>query len=345
MKIIKKILINEKQKLSDAMKLINKSGNQIVLVVNSSKHLLGTITDGDVRRALLKNRSLSSNVKSIMNSNYKFLYNGTSPSQILSSMNEHRVKHMPILSRKKKLVDFYSITDFLKEDKLNAQIVIMAGGKGKRLGLLTKKCPKPMLKINGKPILEILVNMLKMEGFYEFLISVNYLKSHIKKYFENGSKFGVNINYLEEKKPMGTAGSLSLINKKINKPIIIINGDVLTHISFKKLYDFHIKSKSLMTVCVQKKTTNLPYGKVSIYKNTIKKLEEKPELKYYINAGIYVVDPFLLKYVRKKKIDMDELINLLIKIKIKPKIFLLNEYWKDIGDKENLFQSYKDWIY
>lgn len=345
MKGIKKILINEKQKLKDAIKSIDKSGAQIALVVNSSKHLTGIITDGDIRRALLQNRSLLSNIKSIMNSNYKFMYEGTSPSQILGSMKEFRVKHMPILSRKKKLVDFYSITDFIKEHSLNAKVVIMAGGKGKRLGSLTKNCPKPMLKVNGKPILEILINRLKMQGFNDFLISVNYLKKHIKQYFQNGSRFGVAIDYLEEKKPMGTAGSLSLIDKKVNKPIIIINGDVLTQVNFKKLYDFHIKSKSLITVCVRQKTINLAYGVVKIVKETIKNLEEKPQLNYYINTGIYVFSPILLRYIKRKKIDMDDFINFLIKKKIKPKIFLLHEYWKDIGDKENLFQSYKEWTF
>ena len=209
--------------IKDAITVINDFPAQIALVVDQSSILLGTITDGDVRRGLLKGFSLSDEVTKIMNKNFQFISGVYNNDQILKLMKKKSIKQVPIIDKNGKTLELFHIDCFKNTKVIENVVIIMAGGKGSRLGELTEKCPKPMLTVNGKPILEIIINQFKEFGFKKFYITVNYLKEKIIKYFGNGEKFSVNITYIEEDNYLGTAGSLSLVKSKFSSSVIVIN--------------------------------------------------------------------------------------------------------------------------
>ena len=290
--------------------------SQIVLVVDNEK-LKGTITDGDIRRALLKGETLDSKIKKIMNKNFKFLEKPASKKEALALMKKEILKQIPVLDKKGKILDLILLDNLIKPKSLPNEVIIMAGGKGQRLGELTQNCPKPMLKINKKPILEIILNQCLDAGFKKFYFSVNYLKKQIKSHFKNGSYWNANINYLQEEKPLGTVGSLSLLPKKTKIPFLVINGDVLTKIDYNHLLEFHKDHKADITICVREFITKIPYGVVKVKDFKVLTLEEKPVLRNFINAGIYIVESKVIDLLSKNtKFDMTELISLAKKKKI-----------------------------
>jgi len=201
-----------------------------------------------------------------------------------------------------------------------------------------------MLKINNKPILEIILEQCVEAGFKNFYFSVNYLKNKIIDYFKDGSRWGVNINYIEEKKPLGTAGSLSLLKNKTKKPILVLNGDILTKVDFNNLYKFYKIKKSAITVCTKKHITTVPYGVLDVNNFKVLGLEEKPALFHFVNAGIYMIDPKILKIIKDDTyLNMVDLIKIAKSKKFKITAFPIHEYWQDIGLPEKLFQTHKDW--
>lgn len=345
MKNIQNCLISSNSSVREAISVIEKSGVQIALVVKYGK-LIGTITDGDIRRAFLnKNIKLNDSLKAVINRDFKYVTEkNINKKFILDKMKKEELRHIPVLDKRGNLKDFFFINDLLDHSEYNNEIVIMAGGKGTRLGKLTKNCPKPMLKINKKPILEIILEQCINQGFNKFSISVNYLKNQIKDYFKNGSKLNVYIDYLEEKFYSGTAGSLSLFKKKPIKPFIVINGDVLSKINLKNLIDFHDKYNSDITLCIKKYYSEIPYGTVDLDGYKVNFFEEKPVIIKNVNAGIYMINPTILKIIPKKRyIDMTELINLAKRKKFKINAFPIYEYWQDLGDYKNIIQTEKQW--
>lgn len=229
---------------------------------------------------------------------------------------------------------------FKKKDNL---VVIMAGGLGKRLKPLTDSCSKSMLKIGDKPILEIILNNFIKQGFYNFYISINYKGEQIKNYFKDGAKWGVNINYIHEKKMMGTAGSLSLISLKDDLPLIVINGDVLTTLSYDKLMDFHKKNCAKMTVVGKSYCVNIPYGIMKKEGLRLLDFEEKPVHKALINAGIYVLEAEAINNIPKNSYyNLDELIKKMLFNGDFIAVYEMDDYWIDIGTKGGLYQAKKD---
>jgi dTDP-glucose pyrophosphorylase len=343
MKYLKQYIVPLNSTIKQTISCLEATASQIVLVVSNQK-LKGTVTDGDIRRALLKGETLDSEVKKIMNKNFKFLSKSATEKDALKLMKKEILKQIPILDKKGKILDLFLLDELIKPKFLPNEVIIMAGGKGERLGTLTKDCPKPMLKINKKPILEIILNQCLDAGFKKFHFSVNYLKGQIKSHFKDGSYWNVNINYLQEKKPLGTAGSLSLLPKKTKKPFLIINGDVLTKIDYGQLLQFHNDHKAVITICVREIATKIPYGVVGLDDLNVINLEEKPILTHFVNAGIYVVEPKVIDLLPKNtKFDMTELISLVKKNKYLVNAFPVHEYWKDIGYPETLLESVKDW--
>ena len=224
-------------------------------------------------------------------------------------MKRDGLRQIPIIDSKGYIKDLFFIDDLINFGEIQNEVVIMAGGKGLRLGKLTKNCPKPMLRINNKPILEIILEQCINQGFKQFYFSVNFLKQKIKNYFKNGSKYKIKINYFEEKSFLGTAGSLSMFKKKPSKPFIVINGDVLSRVNYKNLIDFHNNNNSDITVCVKEHTSKIPYGIVNIEGHKVNSLKEKPTITNHINAGIYMISPKILKILPKRKyFDMTDLI-------------------------------------
>jgi dTDP-glucose pyrophosphorylase/predicted transcriptional regulator len=345
MKELKSHFISSISSIREAISVIDKTSSQIALVVKNG-YLEAVVTDGDIRRALLRGETLDNPVKNIMCKNFIFLPEMATEKEALTLMKVKSLKQIPILDKERRVIKLILLDELIKPERLPNDVVIMVGGEGKRLGLLTKNCPKPMLKINGKHILEIILEQCIDAGFVNFYFSVNYLKEQIKNYFQDGLKWNVRINYLEEDKPLGTAGSLSLLPTQMkNDPTLILNGDILTKIDYNSLIQFHKNNNADISLCASEYRTNIPYGVISIDDKGIPSLNEKPNLKYLINAGIYLLEPIIFNLIPKNNFfDMPELIKKAKEKKYKVNIFPIHEYWKDIGYPEGLLKTTKDWI-
>ena len=240
MKNWKKTLLSENSSIDSAIKCLNNSELQIVLVVKKNRKLIGTITDGDIRRGLLNGYSIKNSIKKIINKNCLTVSRSTSDYTMDKLMDANDIYQLPVVDRNKKVIGLKTWRESVVSDQIENKIVIMAGGKGKRMLPYTKKYPKPLLILGNKPILEHIMIKAKSEGFKNFVFAINYLGHMIEKFFGNGSKLGIKIKYLKEKRPLGTAGALSLLNPKPRLPIIVCNGDVISDIRFRDLLDFFL---------------------------------------------------------------------------------------------------------
>lgn len=338
MHILKKINQNqvyEHQSIDVALKKMEKSLIKILFVIDKKKKLVGSITDGDIRRFLIKKKVLKGNVNQFMNKNFSYAFIDNSKKLNNALMKKKDLKYIPILNKKKKLVKIQT-TERLFEEKFN-QIVLMAGGKGTRLRPLTKNIPKPLIKINDIPLIESLILKFINQGFNKFIISVNYLGKKIEKYLGNGKKFGCNIKYVKEKKYLGTAGSLSLIkNMKFKKPLLVMNSDIVTNIDFESLISYHKTHKADLTICAKNYRNVSLYGELGTKNYRVISIKEKPIKDVFVNLGIYVINPSILKFVEKRELQMTDLINFLINKKKKIFYYPTFENWIDIGNKKDL---------
>lgn len=330
----KKIVISSDKSIQFAIKKIDVSDIKIILVINKNKKLVGTVTDGDIRRFFLKNDgNLNSAIKYIMTKKPIVAYQDDSDEYILEKMKALKINYIPQINKDGSIVGLKSLDSLIKRDSYENPVLLMAGGFGKRMMPLTKDTPKPLLKINDIPILEIIINKFIKYGFKNFFVSTHYKSNLIKKYFGNGKKWNINIKYLEEKKPLGTAGSLQLIPKSdIKLPVLVMNGDVLTNINFKKLLKSHIKKNVAATICVREESVKSEFGVVRIKNSYLDKIDEKPVNKFLINAGIYVININKISKITKNTyIDMTTLLNNMVAKKNKINIYYLYEEWQDIG--------------
>lgn len=333
----KKTILNSKSTISEAIKSLNESGLNIILVLDEKNKYIGTVTDGDIRRSLVNNFNLKKKISQITNKNSKFLIGRNSRETIINFMLKHKIQRLPILSHKRFPIKLIQIEDFIKNIKNDYPFVIMAGGKGKRMMPLTKKIPKPMLKINNKPIIEFIIEKAKKEGFKNFYISVNYLRDKIINHLNDGKKLNINIKYLKERSALGTVGSLSMLPKSISEPILLTNGDIITDLNYKNLINFHIKNKADLTVSMGLQQYENPFGIINSKGTKLISLIEKPITYNYVNAGIYVLNSNLVNYISKtKKMDIPEFLKTLSKKKKKICVYPILEKWIDIGDKNKL---------
>lgn len=333
----------ETNSIKECILYLEKSTKQIIFVVNKNKKLLGSLTDGDLRRAILKNYDLDVKIKNIYKKKPIKCLKNISYNEALEIMQLNKINHLPIVDQKNKIIAFYSRNYFKTNIKeFECDFVIMAGGKGTRLKPYTNNRPKPMLKISGKPILQTIISNAKKQGFEKFILSINYLGKIIENYFKNGKKFGVEIKYIKEKKPLGTIGSLANYNKKFqNENIIVSNGDVISEINYKSLVEFHKLNKSDATMAVYPYKLKNPYGEVVTNEANIIDINEKPISISYVNAGVYVFNKNVLKLLKKnKEMDAVTFFNTLRLKKKKTMAFAVHENWKDIGIK-NDFLNFK----
>ena len=320
--------IHKDQKIFQAIDRITKSKIKILFVVDEKNKLLGSIASGDLRRSIRKKIDLNQKVEKIMFKKPKFF---TKKVKNLSSLKN--LICVPILNKKKQIIDFeYSHAPI--KNKKNT-VFLMAGGKGVRLLPFTKKIPKPLLKIKGIPIIEKIILNFRNQGFKNFLISVNYLGHKIKRYLGKGDRLKVNIDYINEKKYLGTAGSLSLINfKKDIFPIIVTNSDLITEIDYYNLINYHNKKKSDLTICGKNKIFKMPYGEILQNNEKVDKIIEKPDIFHLVNAGVYVINKSILKNITtNKKLMMNEFITEQLKKRKKVFCYPVYENWVDIGNK------------
>ena len=327
------VLLKKSDSLETAINVLHYGGLRIALVVDNNNKLLGTITDGDVRRALLKHFAMDSLVEHIMNENPTTALNSDSTDTIILKMQRRDLLHIPIIDEKEILVGLETLPHLTYDKRHDNPVFLMAGGFGTRLHPLTKDIPKPLLNVGDRPILETILGRFIKAGFHNFYISTHYKAEKVQAHFGDGSAWGVKIEYVNEEKPLGTAGSLGLLPKNLPKlPILMMNGDVLTNVNFENLLAFHQEQKGIATMCIREYDVQIPFGVVNIEGQQVKSIVEKPIHKYFVNAGIYILEPELVnKVIPNAPIDMPNLLEKQIKIGESISIFPIHEYWLDIG--------------
>ena len=334
------VLVSAGATVGDAIARIDASAHQIALVVDTQERLLGVMTDGDVRRAILRGVPMSAPVDSVMNTQPLTAPQGTSNKQLLALMRRHVVHQMPLVNESRQVTGVALIDDLIGAREKPNWVVLMAGGLGTRLRPLTEQTPKPMLDLHGKPILESILENLVGEGFRRFFMSVNYKAALIEEYFGDGARWGVSISYLREEQRLGTAGPLALLPEAPSLPVAVMNGDLLTQASISSLVDFHVELKSAATMAVREYDLQVPYGVVRINGERITSIEEKPVQKFLVNAGMYVLSPGALTHIPPRAyLDMPALFERLHAAGEKTVAFPLREYWLDIGCPEDYDQA------
>ena len=328
--------------IQQAISNLNNSGLKIVLVVDDKNEFIGTISDGDIRRGLLANLSINDAIKNIIHYEALVVPPEFAKESALKLMELNQIFQIPIINNQKIIVGLFLRHSIAVEYERNNIMVIMAGGIGKRLLPHTENCPKPMLEVSGKPILEHIIERAKSEGFKSFILSINYLGKMIEDYFGTGEKLGVNIEYVREKKPLGTAGSLSLLNLKTEGPFIVSNGDVITDIRYGELLDFHNKNNSTATMAVNRYEWQNPYGVVGLDGIEITDFDEKPIHRTHINAGVYVLSEDALSFLEKDShCDMPKLFDRLLAKSEKIIAYPMHEPWLDVGRSADLNKANK----
>jgi dTDP-glucose pyrophosphorylase len=344
MKDWKEVLISANATLRDALISIDASALQMSIIVKEDGQLLGVINDGDIRRAILKGCSLDSPALDIANTNPITAPSTASPQELLGLMRRKVVHQIPLIDEENRVAGLTTLDELTGIFERPNWVILMAGGEGSRLRPLTQDCPKPLLRIGNKPILENIIENFTEQGFRHFYISVNYLADAIKEHFGDGRKFGVNIEYLHEKNRLGTAGGLSILPTTPTEPVIVMNGDLLTNVRFDKMLNYHIDQNATATMAVREYTYQIPYGVVDIKNNMLLRIDEKPVKKHYVSAGIYVLSPEAISAIPKDQyFDMTTLFEKVLKITPNVASYILQEYWLDIGRIEEFERAQKDW--
>ena len=336
--------------IQDAIARIDPSQLGIALVVDNNQHLISTIVDGDIRRAILAQVDMNAPV-TVLIERKEDIYRqpitahvDTSPEDLVRLMRERFVRHVPLLNDDGQVVDLFHMNDLLtmQAQMLPLEAVVMAGGFGTRLRPLTEGIPKPMLPVGDRPLMELMINQLRKAGIHRINVTTHYMAEKIVEHFGDGSAFGVELTYVKEERPMGTAGGVSLIDAP-NTPLLVMNGDLLTDINFQEMYAYHQEQDAALTVAVRKYEFTVPYGVVESAAGFVTQLVEKPSLSFFVNAGIYLLEPEAFQRIPKQQhINMTEIIDILIVDGKRVASFPIREYWLDIGQHADYQQAQED---
>lgn len=328
--------------VQDAIENLNEVAIQIVLVIDDAGTLLGTVSDGDIRRALLRGESLSNPVTKVMQGNPLVVPENLDRETILKMMRANKIHQIPIVDDERKVVGLHLWDELTAPIVRENIMVIMAGGFGSRLRPNTNSCPKPMLEVAGKPMLEHIIARAVQDGFRNIYITVHYLGHIIEDYFGDGSGFDISITYLKENEPLGTAGGLSILSPSPDLPFVVSNGDVITDIKYDELLHFHNKHEAMATMAVRMHEMQHPFGVVHMDGVEIIGFEEKPVMSSHVNAGIYVLSPSVLEFVEKDRyLTMPNLFSILQDQNLKTVAYPMHEPWLDLGRPEDLEQASK----
>lgn len=323
--------------LSDAILAIDKGSIGVAFVVSPEFNVIGSLTDGDVRRALLAGKKLEDPIDIIMNTSPIVASVADGVSECHALMKRHGIRQIPRLDGEGVLVDFVLLDDPMITKKLENDVIIIAGGLGTRLYPLTENIPKPMLDVGGKPILQSIIEDLRSQGLHRFTLCVNYLSEVIINHFEDGHNFGVEIKYVHEDRRMGTGGALSLLGTSPELPCIVMNGDIVTNLDFRRLYEFHTMNNAMATVALNEHSTTIPFGVMELSNGMIQAMVEKPTSTVFVNAGIYILSPKVFSYIKKDEaFDMPQLIQTLLDDKHDVAGFPIFESWLDVGRHNDL---------
>ncbi|MBI2870168.1 MAG: nucleotidyltransferase family protein [Candidatus Omnitrophica bacterium] len=345
--------IGPSKSIHDAIRLMDKGRIGIVLVVDTEYHLLGTVTDGDIRRAILANVDIALPVDNLLErkegtrfSNPVTSRVGKDRSTYLNLLKQHRIHHLPIVDEGGHLVGLVTSDDFLPDQTLPVQAVVMAGGKGSRLHPLTREKPKPLLDVGGRPLLEIIIQQLQEAGIQKVKVATHHQAKMIKEHFGDGRNYGVDLSFTEEDRPLGTGGGLGLLEIPC-ETTLVMNGDILTQVDFRAMLMFHREHRADLTIAVRSYEIKIPYGVVECDGPVVSGVREKPVMTHFINAGIYLLEPLVYGYIPKgQRFDMTDLIQGLIDDGRLITSFPIRENWMDIGqhaDYEEAQKQVTDW--
>jgi len=344
MRTISEVSVRRDASVRQVMEMIDRNGLQLAVVVGDDMKMLGVVTDGDIRRSILRGISTDESVEKIMSTSPITAKPGGSREELLARMTETRLLSLPVVDD-----DGYALGVHVLADQVGPRIhenwvVIMAGGLGTRLHPLTHETPKPLLHVGDRPILETIIELLVAKGFRRIFLSVNYMADKVMEYFGNGERWGVKIEYLQEDEYFGTAGALSLLPEAPKLPLVVMNGDLLTKVDFSRLLDFHVEHQSGATMCVKEYDFKIPYGVVKVDDCAITSIVEKPVHTIFANAGIYVIEPWVLDFVPKQSyFDMPSLFQYMGSKNMSTVAFPIREYWLDIGNHEDFKRANKDY--
>ena len=335
----KEYIIDSEQTIRQSVIKLGKLKKKFCIVVDKNNKYIGTLTDGDIRRGLLLNFTLKNKIKDVCNNKSKFVIRSMPQNKIKKFFQKKDILFLPIINNLKKVTGVYYFSDVEYLNIIENEMIIMAGGKGRRLKPFTNNTPKPLLPVNGKPIIEQIIMTAKKQGIRKFVISINYLGNKIKSYLKNGDKFDVDIKYINEDKPLGTAGSLYYF-KNSKLPFIVSNADIISNINYREMIEYHKKLNSYITIGAISNFEKNHYGNIIFKNNRVKKIEEKIEKKSFINSGIYVLSPNIKNFFKTKKFfHMTELIEMAILKKKKVHVFPIHEHWFDYGLKEKYIKQ------
>ena len=340
-----KVRISEGASLRQALESMTGSGKQIALVVDGERRLLGLLTDGDVRKAILRGIPLEAKVVEAMNRHPVVSGAGLSGAEAIVLMRSRSIRHLPLLDHERRVVELLVLDDLLAPPAaLRNRAVIMAGGQGRRLRPLTDSTPKPLVRVGGKPLLEILIERLRQAGIAEVLVAVYHKSEMIRDCLGDGSRLGVRIGYVEEPEPLGTMGALTLIRDRLDYPFFVVNGDILTKCDFRAMWEFHRSQTGVaLTVGVSLHQVDIPYGEFALRDDRVTRVEEKPRKEFPINAGIYVLEPTTVDLIpRGRYFDATDLIRLLLDRGMPVAAHVIREYWLDVGRHWDLEKANRD---
>lgn len=330
-------LLPAEASLQQAIRCLDESGLQIAVIVSADGTLIGTLTDGDIRRGLLRGLELRSPIEDIVHRDPLVVPPQWGRDVVLQLMQANKVHQLPVVDESRRVVGIHLWDDLLVPDKRPNLMVIMAGGRGTRLRPHTENCPKPMLPVGDKPMLEHIIERAKSEGFGHFVLAIHYLGHMIEQHFGDGSRWQVQIEYLREEDPLGTAGALGLLQPRPEAPFLVTNGDVLTDIRYGELLDFHCHHGASATMAVRLHEWQHPFGVVKTKGVDIVGFEEKPVSRSHINAGIYVLEPHALdSIVRDEHCDMPTLFARLHDRPARTIVYPMHEPWLDVGRLDDL---------
>ena len=315
------------------------------MVLNADQSLYGTVTDGDIRRGILRGLSVDDSVEEIVNTSPVTASSDSTDEAIQRLMTDKDHRYIPVVDCNGLVERIASLNNYLISSPKENLVFLMAGGFGKRLRPFTDEIPKPLLNVGNKPMLENILETFIRHGFSNFVISLHYKAKMIRDHFGDGSKWNVKIQYTEEKKPLGTAGAVGLLPELPTEPVIIMNGDILTKVNFESLLEFHKLHKSNATMCIREHQLKVPYGTVEVDSNKVTKLVEKPNFSFFANAGIYILNPAVVSLIEKGLTkDMPDLLNQLLADGKKVTAFPIHEYWMDMGSKNEFEQAQIDYV-
>lgn len=347
--VLRRLSVSSTTSIRETMQTMDQVGQGIALVVDRESHLLGTVTDGDVRRAILGGVDLERPVGVLLERKagtpHSTAVTGTvhtRPEELKALMLKHVLRHIPILDAADRVVDLVMLDDLLPAAELPVHALIMAGGFGTRMMPLTEETPKPMLPVGGKPLMERTLERLREAGIRRVTVSTHHRPEKIREHFGDGGAYGIEMEYVHEKQPLGTGGSLGLMDQS-DEPLLVINGDVLTRVDFRAMIEYHKEHQAEMTIAVRHYGLKVPYGVVECEGPRVCSLREKPEVMVLVNAGVYVLEPSVQELVpRDQRFDMTDLIQLLLDANRTVVSFPIIEYWVDIGQPADYARAQND---